>query len=101
MLNLQAFNPSRFATQLALYEGVRMRILIIIVAFALALPMQARAQQPPGDDAVVQWTAKAMTDIMSFDFDNYDKKKEQNRKYFTQHGYDGFYEAMDHARIPQ
>jgi hypothetical protein len=58
------------------------------------------AQPSVIDDKTVEtWAVQAMKDIMSLDYMNIDAQKRDNRKYFTNAGYESFYEALDAAQI--
>ncbi len=53
------------------------------------------------NEEVSKFVFEAATEIMSFGFENYDERKLQNKKYFTDDGYKSFYKAMNASRIPE
>jgi hypothetical protein len=72
---------------------------MILVLNLCLLAAQAQAQTQPDNTAVGKWTVDAVTDVMAFGVNDFFKKKEESRKYFTAKGYENFYEAMERARF--
>jgi len=51
------------------------------------------------DAAIVSWTARAASDIMTFGFHDYQRRMQENSSYFTRRGWQSFTEALDRSRI--
>lgn len=77
------------------------RVLLIPFLLLCLLSAPAWAQPQPDNTAVGKWTVQTVTDVVTFGVNDFYKKKEDSRKYFTAHGYEKFYEAMESARIPE
>lgn len=79
----------------------RIFLLIGFSSLLIGIPLaQAKDGASPSDD-VAKWMSAAATEIMSFGFYNYDERKAENKKYFTDAGHAHFYQAMERARIPE
>lgn len=51
------------------------------------------------DAALVSWSARAASEIMTFGFHDYQRRLQESSTYFTRRGWQSFTEALDRARI--
>ena len=52
-----------------------------------------------GDPAVLSWASQATTDILTFNFQDYQMRLQGNSTYFTSAGWDGFLKALQGSRL--
>ncbi len=80
---------------------------IIALAFVscLLVPGLAAAvnfRQPAKSSSdIAEWAARAGNDVMTFGAQNFEIRRNFNRKYFTELGHMSFYQALNEAGIPQ
>lgn len=51
------------------------------------------------DAAIVSWSSRAASDIMTFGFHDYQRRLQESSTYFTRRGWQSFTEALDRSRV--
>lgn len=51
------------------------------------------------DAAIVSWSARAASDVMTFGFHDYQRRLQESSTYFTRRGWQSFTEALDRSRV--
>ena len=51
------------------------------------------------DAALISWSARAASDVMTFGFHDYQKRLQDSASYFTRRGWQSFTEALDRSRV--
>ncbi len=51
------------------------------------------------DAAMISWSARAASDIMTFGFHDYSQRLQESSTYFTRRGWQSFTEALDRSRV--
>lgn len=74
--------------------------ILAIIIFSNSFSFLANAQDEPSIENISKWTQAATEQIMTFNFNDYDKKVIENKKYFTIDGYTKFYDAMEKSGGP-
>lgn len=106
----------RNLTRLVLIQGLAIIGLIIglVVTVSISQPqdrffattsdgrlvrMIPLGQPNLNDAAIVSWSARAASEIMTFGFHDYQRRLQESSTYFTRRGWQSFTEALDRARI--
>ncbi len=106
----------RNLTRLVLIQGMAIIGLIVglVVAVSMSKPqdrffattsdgrlvrMIPLGQPNLNDAAIVSWSARAASEIMTFGFHDYQRRLQESSTYFTRRGWQSFTEALDRARI--
>lgn len=106
----------RFWMKVSFIEAVSILALIIALAITIAvnrpvdrffattsdgrlIRMIALSEPNMNDAAIVSWTARAASDVMTFGFHDYQKRLQENASYFTRRGWQTFSEAIETSRI--
>lgn len=76
-----------------------MHKILGVVSLLVIASGPAFAAEPPSELPV--WAARAVKQVMSFGYEEFEAKKEANKPLFTAPGHSSFYAAMAEAKIPQ
>lgn len=57
------------------------------------------AQPNMNTSALLSWAAQASTEVMTFGFDDYQRRLQQSSRFFTRHGWETFAQALQQSRI--
>ena len=70
-----------------------------ILAVLLMISNQAYSQT--NNDSLQLWAQHAAEEVMTFHFGDFEERKMQNKRFFTDSGYTEFYSALDRSNIPK
>lgn len=63
------------------------------------VPMTALSEPNLSTPALLSWTAQAATEVMTFGFNDYQRRLQESSRNFTRRGWDSFTKALDASRI--
>ncbi len=74
-------------------------LLIALIIFSHSFVLPVKAQENLSNEDVAKWVQSAAEQVMTFGFNDYEKRAIDNKKYFTVKGYESFYTAMKRSQI--
>ena len=114
--NLYYRDGYRNIVRIAVLEGLTIVALVIALAITIAVSrpqdrffattadgrlirMVPLDEPNMNDAAIVSWSARAASDIMTFGFHDYQRRLQESSTYFTRRGWQSFTEALDRSRV--
>lgn len=102
--------------KIAILEGMALVALIIALAVTISVSrpqdrffattadgrlirMVPLNESNMNDAALISWSARAASDVMTFGFHDYQKRLQESSSYFTRRGWQSFSEALDRSRV--
>lgn len=114
--NLYYRDGYRNLIKIAILQGMAIVALIVALALTIAVSrpqdrffattsdgrlirMVALNEPNMNDAALVSWSARAASDVMTFGFHDYQRRLQEASSYFTRRGWQSFTEALQRSRI--
>ncbi len=72
-------------------------IALMLIAAFLSFGMISQVIAQASNEDIKTWTEKTAVTVMNFGFTDFDERKVANRPYFTEKGYQAFYDALEQS----
>ena len=78
-----------------------MKTVYLIALIVILFNVKTALAYEDNSRYVANWAQNAASEVMSFHFGNFEERKKENRMFFTETGFQKFYDALDISQIPQ
>ncbi|PCJ99784.1 MAG: hypothetical protein COA45_02905 [Zetaproteobacteria bacterium] len=94
---LKVINPKERITLSSKHPQIL--TLILIIAFSFCKPSYANDQKLIEKKNIKRWAIEAVRDVMTYNYQNYKERQQQNSSYFTVNGWANISQALDRSGI--